>query len=44
MTEQLRLDGSLRHLVTLEGLPKNLLERLLERAQSFVRPLGHAPP
>ncbi len=43
MTEQLRLDGSLRHLVTLEGLPKNLLERLLERAQSFVRPLGARP-
>lgn len=43
MTEQQRLDGSLRHLITLEGLPKSLLERLLERAQSFVRPLGARP-
>jgi aspartate carbamoyltransferase catalytic subunit len=43
MTEQLRHDGSLRHLITLEGLPKSLLERLLERAQSFVRPLGARP-
>ena len=40
MTEQLRPDGSLRHLLTLQGLPKALLERLLERAQSLVRPLG----
>jgi aspartate carbamoyltransferase catalytic subunit len=39
MTEQLRHDGSLRHLITLEGLPKSLLER----AQSFVRPLGARP-
>ena len=43
MTEQLRLDGSLRHLITLEGLPKSLLEQLLERAQSLVRPLGGRP-
>jgi aspartate carbamoyltransferase catalytic subunit len=43
MTDQLRLDGSLRHLITLEGLPKSLLERLLERAQSLVRPLGARP-
>ena len=43
MTEQLRPDGSLRHLLTLEGLPTALLERLLERAQSFVRPLGARP-
>jgi aspartate carbamoyltransferase catalytic subunit len=43
MTGQLRHDGSLRHLITLEGLPKSLLERLLERAQSFVRPLGARP-
>ena len=43
MTEQLRHDGSLRHLITLEGLPKSLLERLLERAHSFVRPLGARP-
>jgi aspartate carbamoyltransferase catalytic subunit len=44
MTEQLRPDGSLRHLLTLDGLPRAKLERLLERAQQFVRPLGARPP
>jgi aspartate carbamoyltransferase catalytic subunit len=44
MTEQLRPDGSLRHLLTLEGLTRAQLERLLERAQQFVRPLGVRPP
>jgi aspartate carbamoyltransferase catalytic subunit len=43
MTDQLRPDGSLRHLITLEGLPKSILERLLERSQSLVRPLGGRP-
>src|SRR5438105_15071471 len=43
MTEQLRSDGSLRHLLTLEGLSRQQLERLLERSQSFVRPLGARP-
>ena len=43
MTLQLREDGSLRHLLTLETLPRALLERLLEHAQSFVRPLGARP-
>src|SRR3984893_14065724 len=43
MTDQLRSDGSLRHLLTLEGLPRTLLERLLERSQDFVRPLGAKP-
>jgi aspartate carbamoyltransferase catalytic subunit len=42
--EQLRADGSLRHLLTLDGLPKQHVERLLERAQSYVRPLGEPPP
>jgi aspartate carbamoyltransferase catalytic subunit len=42
--EQLRADGTLRHLITLEGLPLEHLERLLERAQGFVRPLGARPP
>src|SRR4051812_7240277 len=36
-------DGSLRHLITLEGLPRAEIERLLERAQHFIRPMG-APP
>jgi aspartate carbamoyltransferase catalytic subunit len=43
MTEQLRADGSLRHLLTLESLPKAWIERLLERSQSYVRPLGAKP-
>lgn len=44
MTDQLRPDGSLRHLLNLEGLPRQLIENLLERAQGFVRPLGVRPP
>src|ERR1700720_3817093 len=43
MTDQLRSDGSLRHLLTLEGLSRAQLERLLERSQGFVRPLGAKP-
>ena len=31
MSGQLRPDGSLRHLLTLENLPRALIERLLER-------------
>jgi aspartate carbamoyltransferase catalytic subunit len=42
-TAQLRPDGSLRHLLTLEGLPRGVIERLLERAQALVRPLGVRP-
>jgi aspartate carbamoyltransferase catalytic subunit len=37
---QLRADGTLRHLLTLEGLPRAKLEALLEHAQSFVRAPG----
>jgi aspartate carbamoyltransferase catalytic subunit len=44
MTEQLRPDGSLRHLLTLESLTRPQIERLLDRAQSYVRPLGERPP
>jgi aspartate carbamoyltransferase catalytic subunit len=43
MADQLRSDGSLRHLLTLEGLSRTQIERLLERSQSFVRPLGATP-
>jgi aspartate carbamoyltransferase catalytic subunit len=43
-TLQHRANGSLRHLLTLEGLPRADVERLLERAQAFVRPLGAKPP
>jgi aspartate carbamoyltransferase catalytic subunit len=44
VTDQLRPDGTLRHLITLEGLSRECMERLLERSQSFVRPLGARPP
>jgi aspartate carbamoyltransferase catalytic subunit len=44
MTEQLRPDGSLRHLLTLQTLARAQIERLLDRAQTFVRPLGAQPP
>jgi aspartate carbamoyltransferase catalytic subunit len=43
MIEQLRPDGSVRHLLTLEGLPRAKLEQLLERGQRFVRPVGAQP-
>jgi aspartate carbamoyltransferase catalytic subunit len=44
MTDQLRADGSLRHLLTLETLTRGQIEHLLDRAQTFVRPLGAQPP
>jgi aspartate carbamoyltransferase catalytic subunit len=40
MTKQRREDGSLRHLLTLDGLSRGELEALLERAQRYVRPPG----
>ncbi len=43
MTAQTRPDGSLRHLLTLEGMPKAQIESLLARAQSFVKPIGEPP-
>ena len=44
MTEQRRANGSLRHLLTLEGLTREELESLLERAQHFVRRRGEIAP
>ncbi len=41
---QLRPDGTLRHLLTLETLPRPVIESLLERAQRYVRALGERPP
>ncbi len=41
---QLRPDGTLRHLLTLETLSRAHIEQLLDRAQSFVRPIGETPP
>ncbi len=43
MTEQTRPDGTLRHLLTLEGMPKAQIESLLARAQTFVKPIGEPP-
>ena len=44
MTDQRRANGSLRHLLTLEGLSRDELEMLLERAQHFVRRRGEVAP
>jgi aspartate carbamoyltransferase catalytic subunit len=42
--DQRRPNGTLRHLLTLESLPRAEIERLLDKAQTFVRPLGTPPP
>jgi aspartate carbamoyltransferase catalytic subunit len=42
--DQRRADGSLRHLLTLEPLTRSEIDRLLNKAQAFVRPLGTPPP
>jgi len=42
--DQRRDDGSLRHLLSLEHLSRAEVERLLNKAQTFVRPLGSLPP
>jgi aspartate carbamoyltransferase catalytic subunit len=44
MTDQLRADGSLRHLLTLETLSRAQLERLIAHARSFVHAPGTRPP
>jgi len=44
MTAQLRADGTLRHLLTLEGLSRKDITLLLDRAQQFVRPIGARVP
>ena len=41
---QLRADGSLRHLLTLDGISLAMIEGLLVRAQGFVRALGTQRP
>ena len=43
MTEQTRPNGSLRHLLTLEGLSRAQIESLLNRAQAFAKPVGEPP-
>ena len=37
---QLNADGELRHLLTLKGLQRNVLAKLLDEAQRFVSPAG----
>src|ERR1700691_5986804 len=44
MIEQRRADGSLRHLITLEGLGRSEIEALLARAQYYVSQIGERPP
>ncbi len=44
ITQQLRENGRLRHLLTLAGMDRGVLTHLLERSQFYVRPLGEPPP
>ena len=44
MTDQRRSDGSLQHLITLDGLTRAEVENLLDHSQRYVRPLGERPP
>jgi aspartate carbamoyltransferase catalytic subunit len=43
MTQQTRPNGTLRHLLTLEGMSRPAIEALLTRAQKFVKPVGQPP-
>lgn len=43
MIDQRREDGSLRHLITLEGLRRDEVEALLQRSQKFVRRAEERP-
>jgi len=44
MTNQRRPDGSLRHLITLDGIARSELEALLDRSQRYVCEVGAQPP
>jgi aspartate carbamoyltransferase catalytic subunit len=44
MTNQRRNDGSLQHLITLDGLSRTEIETLLDHSQRYVRSLGERPP
>ncbi len=41
--EQLTASGGLRHLLTLEGLPRELLVELMDRAEAYLRAAGEPP-
>ncbi len=43
MIDQIRPNGTVRHLLTLEGLSRPQIEALLTRAQKFVKPIGEPP-
>jgi len=43
MASQYDTRGRLRHLVTLEGMPRPLLAELLDRAEAFLTPMGAIP-
>jgi aspartate carbamoyltransferase catalytic subunit len=43
MASQFDARGRLRHLVTLQGLPRDQLVELLDRAESFITPYGGLP-
>jgi aspartate carbamoyltransferase catalytic subunit len=44
MINQRRPDGSLRHLITLEGMRRDEIDGLLQRSQYFARRTGVRPP
>ncbi|HEX4377687.1 MAG TPA: aspartate carbamoyltransferase catalytic subunit [Steroidobacteraceae bacterium] len=44
MIDQRRGDGSLRHLITLEGLRRDEVEAILTRAERYARRIGARPP
>jgi aspartate carbamoyltransferase catalytic subunit len=44
MTNQRRNDGSLQHLITLDGLARAEIESLLDHSQHYVRALGERAP
>ena len=41
--EQITPGGELRHLLTLEGLERRIIEALLDRAEHYLRPIGAKP-
>ncbi|HEX9875107.1 MAG TPA: aspartate carbamoyltransferase catalytic subunit [Gammaproteobacteria bacterium] len=42
--EQINSQGNLRHLITLADLERHQIERIIDRASSYLTPLGHPPP
>jgi aspartate carbamoyltransferase catalytic subunit len=40
---QLSPNGKLRHLLTLEGLDRSILQQLMDRAETYLRPAGQPP-